>query len=144
MKRRFNRNGVEQPLICHPKMFLLYSGQRVVIGVASSSTYLISRSNGQPGPAAEPGNPDMATLLYKNHRISISTLPHRYTNRWSWSVVELVGYCLLVRNDRQKLKPIKNWFQQFNSKHDAEICAIEAAKTWVDKRLEHNSSLMQR
>lgn len=81
----------------------------------------------------------MANLLYKNHSISISTLPHRYTNRWSWSVV--VSWS---EDDRQKLKPIKNWFQQFGSKHDAEISAIEAAKNWVDKRLEVNSSLVQR
>jgi hypothetical protein len=81
----------------------------------------------------------MANLLYKNHRISISTLPHRYTNRWSWSVV--VSWS---EDNRNKLKPIKNWFQQFGSKYDAEISAIEAAKNWVDKRLELNSSLVQR
>jgi hypothetical protein len=77
----------------------------------------------------------MANLFYKNHRISTSTVPHRYTNRWSWSVV--VSWS---ENDRQKIKPIKNWYQQFDSKRDAEICAIEAAKTWVDRRLEHHSS----
>ena len=76
----------------------------------------------------------MANLLYKNHSIIISTVPHRYTNRWTWSVV--VSW---AEGDRQKLRPIKNWFQQFDSKQDAELCAIEAAKTWVDKRLELNS-----
>ena len=76
----------------------------------------------------------MASLLYKNHRIVISTVPHKFTNRWSWSVV--VSW---FEDDRQKLRPIKNWFQQFDSNKEAEMCAIEAAKTWVDKRLENSS-----
>ena len=42
-------------------------------------------------------------------------------------------------DDRQKLRPIKNWFQQFDSKEEAEMCAVEAAKTWVDKRPKLNS-----
>ena len=78
----------------------------------------------------------MASLLYKNHRIVISTVPHKSTNRWSWSVV--VSW---FDDDRQKLRPIKNWFQQFDSKEEAEMCAIEAGKTWVDKRLDLNSSV---
>ena len=49
----------------------------------------------------------MASLLYKNHRIVISTVPHKFTNRWTSSVV--VSW---FEDDRQKLRPIKNWFQQ--------------------------------
>ena len=69
----------------------------------------------------------MASLVYKNYRIIISTVPHRYTHRWTWSVVVTWS-----ENDRQKLHPIKNWLQQFDSKADAESCAIEAAKAWID------------
>jgi hypothetical protein len=65
----------------------------------------------------------MASLIYKNHRIIISAAPHRYTNRYTWSVV--VSWS---ENDRPTLRPIKNWFQQFDSKQDAEVGAIEAAK----------------
>ena len=76
----------------------------------------------------------MASLLYKNHRIAISTVPHKFTNRWSWLVV--VSW---YEDDRQKLRPIKNFFQQFDRQEDAELCAIETAKGWVDKRLDVSS-----
>jgi hypothetical protein len=76
----------------------------------------------------------MASLLYKNHRIVISTVPHKFTKRWSWLVV--VSW---FADDRQKLRPIKNWFQQFDSKEEADMCAIEAAKIWVDNRLERQT-----
>ena len=78
----------------------------------------------------------MASLIYKNHRIIISAAPHRYTNRYTWSVV--VSWS---ENDRRKLRSIKNWFQQFDSKQDAEVGAIEAAKTWIDKRIQLDSSV---
>jgi hypothetical protein len=78
----------------------------------------------------------MADLIYKNHRIIISAALHRYTNRYTWSVV--VSWS---ENDRPKLRPIKNWFQQFDSKRDAEVGAIEAAKTWIDKRIQLDSSV---
>ena len=79
---------------------------------------------------------EIASLVYKNHRIIISTAPHRYTNRWIWSVV--VSWS---EDDRPKVRPIKNWLQQFDSKQDAEGCAIKATKTWIDKRLELDSSV---
>lgn len=78
----------------------------------------------------------MVSLIYKNHRIIISAAPHRYTNRYIWSVV--VSWS---ENDRPKLRPIKNWFQQFDSKRDAEVGGIEAAKTWIDKRIELDPSI---
>ena len=72
----------------------------------------------------------MASLLYRNHPIIVSAASHRYTNRWTWSAVVTWS-----ENDRQKLHPIKSWFQQFDSKADAESCAIEAAKAWIDHRI---------
>jgi hypothetical protein len=43
-------------------------------------------------------------------------------------------------DDRQKLRPIKNWFQQFDSKEEAEMYELKLG-TWVDKRLDLNSSV---
>jgi hypothetical protein len=47
----------------------------------------------------------MASLLYKPPYYH-STAP-QFTNRWGWSVV-----AWWVQDDRQKLRPIKNSFQQ--------------------------------